>query len=230
MAVKEDNTVITITREELRGLIEETINEMKEKEDEINDFLDEFTELDDDETEDNNKENLDDDEKENKPISRTTATYYQYQVLYLNIIGLLVISVILLISGPFVQPLYFVYVDIYMFLTAIFMLPIPALRWNFLLYYCIVACAFFFVKNMAILVLDFGNFINCKSSQCSTIAKFTFYMIYYIFSIITVFLMLYFVKLMYYILYTKKFEDNINNSYDDGSKKIEIPQELKKKE
>lgn len=234
----EDKPIRNRKEDDLKKMINDVLEEREKKQEARNQILNRLSEVDDDDdeadAENNEKDSLfdngDEEKKKSTSASKVASTYYQYQLLYINIIGLLIISVVQLICGPFVQPVYFVYVDIYAFLTAIFMLPIPALQWNFLLYYCIVACSFIFVKNLAIFVLDFGNFINCKSSQCSTTSNFTFYFIYYLFSSIDVGLMIYFVRLMYYILFTRKFEDNQSNSFDDGSKKIEIPKQYKKTE
>ena len=81
---------------------------------------------------------------------------------------------------------------------------------------------------MAIFILDFRDFIHCNSVQCASVANFVFFQLYYVFSIFTIGVVIFLVKLMYYILYTRKFEDNISNSYDDGTKKLEIPEEFKK--
>jgi len=224
----EENEIRNRKEDELKTLIMKILDEKQKKEDKKKQILDKLNEYDDDE--DNSESNEKEVTDEKKSISRLSATFYQYQKLYTYVIFLIIISVVLIICGIFAQSdhYYFLYVDIYMFLTAIFMLPIPLLQWSFLLYYCILACAFFFVKNMAIFILDFRDFIHCNSVQCASVANFVFFQLYYVFSIFTIGVVIFLVKLMYYILYTRKFEDNISNSYDDGTKKLEIPEEFKK--
>ena len=119
----EDKPIRNRKEDDLKKMINDVLEEREKKQEARNQILNRLSEVDDDDdeadAENNEKDSLfdngDEEKKKSTSASKVASTYYQYQLLCtLNIIGLLIISVVQLICGPFVQPVYFVYTLIFM--------------------------------------------------------------------------------------------------------------------
>lgn len=128
-------------------------------------------------------------------------------------------GIFMIFFGAWVQPYYFILVDVFMVLTGLFLMFISVVQWNFTLYWMLIVCSFFEIKNVAITIFDFRDFLICKSHNvCGSVWTFLCYRVYYVLCLFTVGFMIYTLRICFYILTRRNIEDNIGNTFDDKSR------------